>query len=442
MSEHEHVHPGFDVEVERTGPCAATVRFSVAAEEWERVRRQGLRNLAQRTRMRGFRPGKTPPAVLEKHFGPQVDREVVQHFLNHAYQDALEKNDLKPAAHPRIDFDAIRPIAGAPLAHEFRVLLRPDVELGQYKGLSIAPEPLDVTDEEVRGSVAELRQQRSRIERAEDGLPEDGMAVCKVEYLRDGREEPLVSREGLRLGPRTTLKGLDPEAYERALTGSRPGDVHELELVIPDDFPDEEARGGNGLCRITVNEAYRIVPPADEELWALLDVEDAERFDAAVRERIREAKERNERLRIEDALMERVIEAHPLDVPPELVEDQAESRVRELRAALEGQELDPAELEARLEAERTRAREASKRALRAIYLMEEIAKQEDLLVRREDLVAEFRSIAERNGVALDEVRKYYQEEGLFQQLALELLERKVRSFLRESADIGGAGAAR
>ena len=55
------------------------------------------------------------------------------------------------------------------------------------------------------------------------------------------------------------------------------------------EFPDEEARGGKGLCRITVNEAYRIVPPTDEELWALLEVEDAERFDAAVRERIREA---------------------------------------------------------------------------------------------------------------------------------------------------------
>ena len=78
---------------------------------------------------------------------------------------------------------------------------------------------------------------------------------------------------------------------------------------------------------------------------------------------------------------------------------------------------------------------SSKRALKAIYLMEEIARTKDLLIKEEDLLAEFTAIAARNGVDLGEVRKYYQEEGLLQQLALELLERKVRHFLRESADI-------
>ena len=111
--------------------------------------------------------------------------------------------------------------------------------------------------------------------------------------------------------------------------------------------------------------------------------------------------------------------------PGEIVEG-----LRALRGTLET-------LEARLAEERSQAFEQQARALRAMYLIEEIAKSEELLVTRDDLTDELNSIAERNGSTFEEVGKYYQEQGLLQQLGIELLERKVRRFLRESADIQG-----
>jgi len=88
-----------------------------------------------------------------------------------------------------------------------------------------------------------------------------------------------------------------------------------------------------------------------------------------------------------------------------------------------------------LDEERPQTFEQQAQAPRAMYLIEEIAKREELLVSEGDLKAELQSIAERNGSTFEEVGKYYQEQGLLQQLGIELLERKVRSFLRESADI-------
>lgn len=436
----DHAHTGLDVEVERTAPCLAKVSFTVSAEEFEKTRAAGLRNIARRTRMKGFRPGKAPLQVLERQFGAEVQRDVVQHFLNHAYDKAMKDNELRPAAHPRIDVDAIQaPAKGEPLKHEFEVMLRPDIELGEVRGLKAQRKKIEVGEEEIQAALAELRREHSRLEPAgEDGLTADGMAVAKFSFFLEGEDEPVLERDGLRLSPKTPPKGVDAEAFEKALTGATAGAEASFELVFPEDFPEERAREQKGRIAVALTEVFRIVEPTDEELASAISKPDDEELEPFVQRRIREAREQAEEHRIETELLDGLIEAHPIDVPGPLVESQVESRLQEMRTTLEGQGLSAEEIETKVAEERGSIATSSTRALRAIYLMEEIAKQEDLLVREEDLAEEMKRIAGRNGVPIDEVRKYYREEGLVQQLAIELLERKVRSFLLESADISEA----
>lgn len=439
-STHEHAHPGLEVEVEHTGPCTATVRFTVSPEEYARTRDRGLKQVSQRTRMKGFRPGKMPRAILEKHFGAEVDREAVQHFLNHAYDVAIRDHELRPAAHPRVDLESIAaPAAGTPLEHRFEVWLRPQVQLGDYRGIPVEPRPTEVDDEELERTLEDVRRQNARPEPAGDeGLAEDGMAVCRVAFLVEGRDEPVLEREGLRLGPRTTPAGVEEESYRQGMIGAKAGETREFPLVIPESFPEEAVRGAQGTCRIVLDQVYRIVLATDDELARMLKVEGPDALREEVRTRIRAAKEDQERHRIESEILERLIAEHPMDLPQPLLEAQAEARVEELRQSLTEQGFPAEEVEERLAEERAQALEGSARAMRAVYLMEEIAKVEGIQVTAPDLEAEMRSIAERNETDLDEVRKYYRQEGLVQQLALELLERKVRSFLREAADIQGA----
>jgi len=211
--------------------------------------------------------------------------------------------------------------------------------------------------------------------------------------------------------------------------------VREVEINFPDDFPVDSARGRGGIVRLTMSEVFRIIPPTDEEFRRMLGAESDEEMKEKLTERMIEAKGDQERQRIEMALNDQLIQMHPKDLPEKKVELQTEAKVGEMRETLAKLDLEEAQLQERLDAERDRAWEQTDRAMRAVYILEEIAKAESIEITQEDLVSELQEIATRNGTEVDEVRKYYQEQGLFQQLGLELLERKVRSFLRESADI-------
>ncbi|MEX1024466.1 MAG: trigger factor [Planctomycetota bacterium] len=434
-SDQQHDHPGLSITVEHPDETTARVTFTITREEFEKMRDRGLKNAARQTRMKGFRPGKTPKKIVEKAYGEQIEREVIEHYVNHAYSDALEEHALKPAAHPRIDVAQLARAEDGSFAHTFDVPLRPTFELGEYRGLRVESQPVTVDDEELEETLEHLRKQHARPEEAkpDEGLTESGMAVCHVVFTQEAVEEPVLDREGVRLSPTAPPTGVDEDAYREKMLGAKAGDVVEVGIRFPEQFPVESARGEQGTCRLEISEVFHITEPDDTELQRVLGMEDAEDFRAEVRQRLAEAKTEQEDRRVESALLDQLLEAHPMQIPPALVESQADSKVAELRQNLpEG--LDDAEVEARLEEERAQAVAASTRAMKALYLIEAIAEAEELRVTNEDIRAELESIAIRNNASLEDVSKYYKEENLGQQLMMELLERKVRNLLRAEAD--------
>ncbi len=426
-----------EVTVERKGPCEALVQFTVPREEFEAQVRKGLQHAAKHVRMKGFRPGKVPAHMLEKHFGDRVRRDAREHFVNLAYRKAVEDNELRPAAHPRIDIDAVEADDGGALGHEFAVQLRPDFELGDYKGLEVRGPSTEVNDDEVEQTIEDLRRQRATPQPVGDeGLPDDGMAICRVAFVHEGEE--VLAREGVRLSPSMPVAGVDPERFREALGGAQGGDVRELEAALPDDVEREELRGQQGTLRLEVKQAMRIVPASDADLFKLFGVEEEGALKAKVAEEIGRMKAERESSRIENELLEQLIEMHPMELPDSLVEQQVEARMRTAREPYEQQGMAPEDIERQLGDQRTAAYEASKRAMTAFFLIEEIAKAERLLVQEEDMLGELHQIAVRNDASFDEVRDYYRKEGLFDQLAVELLERKVRGFLRENAQLASS----
>lgn len=408
--------------------------IAVTASEFEQEVQRGLKRIAGRTRMKGFRPGKTPIKVVEKQYGEQVRQEAAQQFVQRGYQKAIEDHELKPAAHPRIPDEALKVAAGEAFNPEFDVPLRPTFELGEYKELPASSQPITVEDEEVERALTDLRAQQSRTEAAgDDGLPEDGMALCKVVLEHEGKT--ITERDGLRLVPTHPPVGIEAEAFKQAIVGARDDTELEVAMTFPDEFPTEEVRGQQGVCKIHVRQAFKVSPPTDEEICQMLEVEDLDAVRGKIRERIEEAKQQQEQTRIETELLTRVLDSHPMEVSDSLIDDQARGREGSLREQLSQQGLSEEDLEAEVAKNYPEMRESSAKALRAIYLIEAIAEKEEIRVTDEDMKGELAHIAERNGVSMDEVIQYYREENLLQQLALELLERKVRTLLRETAVI-------
>ena len=395
--------------------------------------------MGRHTRMKGFRPGKVPPQMIEKTHGKAAREEAKTRFLQRAYEKALSEHELRPMAHPHVHVEEIEVLAGASFSHDFEVRLRPEVTLGEYKGLAYEAQLPAITDEEVEAAIDRACQQNARPEPAGDeGLPEEGMALCKVELVHG--EETVLEREGLRLGPNVPLPGLDPEAFKEALTGTTDGAVVELDFTFPEDFEREELHGQEGTARFTVDKAFKIVTPGREELIEQLDgVEDEEGLLVKARESLEEARRAEERNQQESELLAQVIDAHDLELPAGMVEEQVAARLDGLRQELASQGLEEARVEEEVSNQEGEIRRQAIRGAKAYFLVEAIAEEEDLKVRAKELDDEFETIAQRNQTDVNEVKKYYQEQNLESQLALEIVERKVRSFLWDQAAPLGSG---
>ena len=428
-----------EVTVEKTDPCTARVTFSVPPEEFDGEVTRLLKQVGQQTRIKGFRPGKVPPAMLERTHGKEVRQEARNRFLQRAYEQAVKENELKPFNHPRIDLGDNEILAGQAFEHEFEVSLRPEFELGDYKGLEVTNELAPVSDEELEAALDQAAQNQAHPEPAgDDGLPADGMALCKIELIQDG--EVVFERDGMRLGPKVAIPGVAPEAFEEALVGTKDGDVREVDLHFPDDFEVAAAAGKDGTCRVTVNQAFRVVTPTREDLMQLMEVEDEAAMLAKARESLEQANLEQEHRRQEAALLEQLLDSHEMDLPAQMVEDQVAGRLNALRKELEGQALAEEKILEELSTQEATVRTEAHKGAKAYFLVERIAEEEKLQVTEPELVAELKQIAQRNRASLEEVQKYYQEQNLIPQLALEVVERKVRAFLRDHANVSGGPA--
>ena len=423
------------VTVEKTGPCEAKVSFTVAHDEFQSEYQKGLKQAGSQVKMKGFRPGKVPVKVLEKQFGPDVRRQALEQFFSQAYQQAVQENELKPVGHQRVPMDELDVESGKDIEQSFEISLRPEFELSEYKGLSVESELAPVMDQEVEAAIEDLRRQRATPEKAgDDGLPEDGVTVCKLEWKVD--DETIMERDGLRLTPVQTVPGNDPEAFKEALTGAKEGDVVEIPLTVPDDFDKEDLRGKTGTAYFTIVEAMKLVMPSEEDIFELLQVKDAKELTVLAKDRLTQAKAAQENGRQETVLLEKLISAHlDMDLPGAMLSAQVDSRKASLRQQLESQGLEGEAIDKEVENQATEIDALVEKGLRAFFLVHAVADKEGIKLDQEDLNAELVQIANRNQAEIEEVAKYYRENNLFEQMAIELTERKVRAFLRENATV-------
>ena len=422
------------VNVEKSGRCTAKVSLAVPSEEFRKEFQVNLQRAGRSVRMKGFRPGKIPAQVLEKHLGDQVRQDVMEHFLRQAYERARTEEELRPISHPHLSPDDLVLAADGSFALDFEVPLKPDFELPQYKGMEITSELEPVMAPQVEATLAQMRADRSVAEPAgEEGLTERGVALCDIAFLHEGEE--VLEREGLRLGVFSSPPGVEQEAWQESLLGLKDGEERELPMVLPQDLEKEEARGTEGICRVRASEVSDMIPPPDEELFELVGVEDMETLENTIKDRLQEAAQTRERTRVEAVLLDRLIEEAALELPESLLEEQAASRLQALAREMKAREVPDEQIASQLEEQRSTAREEAEKGMQALLIVEALGEQEDLLVTAEELESELATIAARNQASIDEVRQYYAENNLNQQMAIEVLERKVRAFLYEHARI-------
>jgi trigger factor len=427
------------VQFESTGPCLGRLTLRVPSGEFEDEVQRLLKLAGQRARIKGFRPGKVPAHLLGHLHGKELRQEAKHNFLQRGLEQTLSEHKLELFRRPDADLSGEDPASGREFEQVLSLELRPRFELCDYSDWEVDSAVPPISDADVEAALEQVRRNQGRPEPAgEEGLSDDGMALATVELLHEG--QVVFQREGLRMGPQTAIPGVDAQAFQERMRGLRSGQVLEVPLTFPADFEHAAARGQSGLCRIQVKEAYKIVLPTRAELVSSLKLADEAALLARVREKLVEAAQIQEHERVEQVLMARLIDQYSFELPASLVQSQEERIRGTLGSALAAQGLDAARVEQELAGQNQQVRARAERECRSMFVVEKVAAAERLEVQQNDLVAELKRIAERNMTPVEEVASYYREQGLFNQLALEILERKVRRRLREKARLKSPAA--
>jgi trigger factor len=323
------------MQITRTPAPKSTIQLEIELppERLERAMDHAVKALARRTRVPGFRPGKAPRPVLERHLGPGVVLdEAVDHLMQDAYREAIIAEDILPLTNA--DVEVVQAEEGKPLIFKATVPVRPEVTLGDYRNFNFAPEIDTIDDARVDQVVGELRDQNATLGPVEDRGAQDGdYAVISFIGTKDGEpfEGGTSERMPLILGQERLIPG-----FETNLIGLKVGDTTEFDITFPDDYGEASLAGQVAHFTVELKELReKVQPELDEDFFASLgDFGSLEELRADIQTRLEGNALDRARHGFADRIIEYAVANATVELPDVLIDQEVEVMHDEFRGSL------------------------------------------------------------------------------------------------------------
>lgn len=388
------------VTIEELSPVRKRMQVEVSAEHVRAELDRHFSQLGDRSRIRGFRPGKAPRAVLEKMFGDQVRREVVSHLVEESFYRAVESNHLDVVGTPEIEADDLT--AGGALTYKATVDVRPQIVLTDMQGLEVGRPSAEVSDEQIERVVNSMRESAATLLPIEDrGVVESGDVVTvDLSTTLDGGQPVRRADVMLEAGA-----GTFPEALERQIVGQHKGARLDLQVPYPEDYGNASLAGKTAAFEVEIRDLrQKKLPDLDDDFAR--DHGRAESL-ADLRGKIRVDLEHRAGHEADNAVrqgvVEQVIDRHVFEVPASMVARRTEYLLSSLDLRL------PEGSEGQTLAERLREqlRGRAEREVRAELVLEAIASRDGIAVEDHEVTAEIDEMAQREQQAPERLRAFY-----------------------------------
>ncbi len=314
---------------EKVSGNKAKLTFTIPAERFDEAMQKAFLKLRGRINVPGFRKGKAPRRMIETLYGEGVFYDdAFEMVFPEAYEAAVKEYDLHPVDRPEIDLDEIG--AGKDLKFHLEVFVRPDVKLGDYKGLTVEVEKQKLTDEMVDARISQDQDKASRTIDVEDRPVQDGDTV-NLDYAGtvDGVAFAggTAEKQTLKIGSHTFIPG-----FEEQMVGMNIGEEKDLQVKFPEEYHAEELKGKDAVFHVKVNGIQTTEKPELDDDFAA-DISDfntfAEYRESIVKE-LTDQINRNNEAAAENALVEKAVENAEMDIPQAMIDDQADYMVREM----------------------------------------------------------------------------------------------------------------
>lgn len=421
------------VETTQLGPCHHKLQISVDAarvrQEMDHVYQAAARNV----RIPGFRPGKIPASVLQKHLGDSLIEEARQHVFEHVLADVVRQEKLNVLR--LLDFDPEKYVLldGQGLDFEVEVETAPEIELPSWDQVRVDGEDITPTAEQKEDAMASLAREHARFDPVPDQVVDaEHLAVCDLAYHRE--EEAGPTAEGVRLGLGAPLYGADAEEFDEVMNGAKASDQLTLKVEFKEGFSQEDWIGSEGQVHIEVREIVKPRPGTPAEIAEDLQLDNEEALSERIDEALARDNELTERDRLAYEVLESLNQLAPFDLPPRLTDEEVEASIKSQAERLEKQGGLPADqAAAKAEEGREVITQDSRKRLCHYFLIRKVAEKENIKVSRNDMEQAFRALAQQNQVDAKSVKAFYEERGMTGQLRNDILDRKVRARLVEIA---------
>ena len=382
--------------------------IELPVEEVAKAYDKAFKKLVQQVNIPGFRKGKAPRKMLEKRVGEDGMRsEAFDFIIPDAYRQAVAENNVEPVGRPEVTDVTLN--EGEPCVFTVSVITKPEVVLGEYKGLSVAATATEVTDEEVDKQINALRERHAKMVVAEDAeLGQGDFARIDFDGTVDGKPFSGGQSKGypLEIGSGNFIPG-----FEDQLIGAKAGEEREVKVTFPADYFVAELAGKEAVFVTKINDVKRKELPELNDDFAK-EAGDADTF-AEMKEKTKEklveaAKEKDESAFREAALKQAVANA-TIEIPEIMVEDQIDHMIQDLDFSLRqrGLELDKylGYMNTDMAGLRERYRTAALEEVRSELTLEAIVKAENIAVSDEDYAEETQKMAKAYKMAEAELNQ-------------------------------------
>jgi len=418
------------VEVEELGACKRRLQVEeepeVVREAWERA----FSRVQREAKLPGFRKGKVPRSMIKIHFSGDVRQEVARHLIPDVYRQALAEAQLKPVEEP--DLQDVRLEEDAPLVFSAVVEIKPTITLGAYTGLAVSHTPKPFAEDETDEALGQLRDQHAEFRAVERAADLGDLVIVDYTLTPEGMEPRNEAGYGFVVGQAQVLPEID-----EAVIGLVPGGSRETRLRFADDHRNEALRGKSGAASVTVREVKEKVLPALDDDFAKTvgSFETLEALRAEVRKELEARRARENRLGLEEAVVDALLAAHEFQVPEALVLRQVGHAIEHARERVRRQGVDPDRLPWDYKKLLEELRPGAEKAVRRTLLLEAIGEKEGFMPEEADVEAEVERIAQASQRPAPAMRRMMEQSGDLDSLRLSMRERRTLDFLIERATV-------
>ena len=421
------------VTVENGENQQVTLTIEVEAAEVNKAVEQACKRLANRVSIPGFRKGKAPRMIVERHVGKDaVLQEAFDIVAPKALSEAFDEQKIDPVTRPSVDIETLE--EGKDLVFKATVTPRPEVKLGDYKGLNVPKNEVNITDEDVEKQLKTFQDRQGKLVDAPEGAEvKDGdFTTLDFKGFVDG--EAFDGGEGkdypLQIGSNSFIPG-----FEDQLVGAKIGEERDVNVKFPEEYHAKELAGKDATFKCTIRSIKtKELPAIDDELAKKVSkFETLDELKADIRKNLEENAERTAENDQKSAAIEMATNNITVDIPAVMIDNRVTAMIQEMAMRLEQQGM---KLEQYLQYAgtdiaklREQYRETAEKNVKTDLMLEEVAKAENIKVEAKDLDEEVAAMAAAYGATPQQVQKIIKEQGRIGDLAASVLRKKTAQFI-------------